>query len=358
MRRGILAVLVVVLAAGGAGSWVLAADTTATPTDEATAAPLATATIARQDLVEAEELAGTLGYGTSRTLAAGAGGVVTGVPAVEDVLGPGEVLFEVDAEPVVLLAGTVPAYRDLSSGVADGQDVAQVEAALSALGYATDLDLTVDTDYTSVTALAVEAWEEALGRADPDGEVLLGDVVFGSDAVRVAAVESVVGTTVQSGTAVLEVTGTRKVVTVDLDAGDVDLLPVGTAVTVELPDGTDAPATVESVGVDVEVAATDDDGEATDGESTVPVVITLDDPALAADLDEADVTVVVETDRRDGVVVAPVEALLALAEGGYAVEVVEGSATRLVGVQVGEVSDGVVEVTGEGIEPGVEVVVP
>ncbi len=358
MRRGILLGLVVVLAAGGAGSWVLAADTTSAPVDEPTAEPLATTTVSRQDLVEVEELAGTLGYGTSRTLTAGAGGVVTAVPSTGAVLGPGEVLFEVDAEPVVLLAGAVPAYRDLSSGVADGQDVTQLEQALAAMGHAADLDLTVDTEFTSVTATAVEAWEEAIGRADPDGEVVLGDVVLGTDAVRVAAVEAGVGATVQAGSAVLEGTGTRKVVTVDLDPADVDLLPVGTALTVQLPDGTDAAATVESVGVDVEAAATDDDGAATDTETSVPVVITLDDPALAADLDEADVTVVVETSRRDGVVVTPVEALLALAEGGYALELVEGTATRLVAVQVGDVQDGWAEVAGDGIEPGVEVVTP
>ena len=67
---------------------------------------------------------------------------------------------------------------------------------------------------------------------------------------------------------------------------------------------------------------------------------------------------VVETSRRDGVVVTPVEALLALAEGGYALELVEGTATRLVAVQVGDVQDGWAEVTGDGIEPGVEVVTP
>jgi hypothetical protein len=54
-----------------------------------------------------------------------------------------------------------------------------------------------------------------------------------------------------------------------------------------------------------------------------------------------------------------VTALLALAEGGYALEVAgDGDATRLVAVEVGTHADGWVGVAGDGIEPGVEVVVP
>ena len=54
----------------------------------------------------------------------------------------------------------------------------------------------------------------------------------------------------------------------------------------------------------------------------------------------------------------PVEALLALAEGGYAVEVDDGgAATHLVGVELGVFADGWVEVTGD-VEAGDQVVVP
>jgi hypothetical protein len=56
----------------------------------------------------------------------------------------------------------------------------------------------------------------------------------------------------------------------------------------------------------------------------------------------------------------PVEALLAVAEGGYAVEVRDGATTRLVGVDTGAFADGRVEIagtTGE-IADGLEVVIP
>ena len=54
----------------------------------------------------------------------------------------------------------------------------------------------------------------------------------------------------------------------------------------------------------------------------------------------------------------PVEALLALAEGGYAVEVSDGDGTtHLVGVELGVFADGLVEITGD-VEAGDQVVVP
>ena len=60
----------------------------------------------------------------------------------------------------------------------------------------------------------------------------------------------------------------------------------------------------------------------------------------------------------EDVIAVPVAALLALAEGGYAVEVdAGGGATRLVAVEPGFFADGLVEVSG-GLEPGDRVVVP
>jgi multidrug efflux pump subunit AcrA (membrane-fusion protein) len=55
--------------------------------------------------------------------------------------------------------------------------------------------------------------------------------------------------------------------------------------------------------------------------------------------------------------IVPVGALLALAEGGYAVEVVDGDGTtHLVGVDIGEILDGKVEISG-GVEVGDSVLV-
>jgi hypothetical protein len=53
----------------------------------------------------------------------------------------------------------------------------------------------------------------------------------------------------------------------------------------------------------------------------------------------------------------PVEAVLALAEGGYAVEVHGAASSHLVGVELGTFADGFVEIAGDVAE-GAEVVVP
>ena len=88
------------------------------------------------------------------------------------------------------------------------------------------------------------------------------------------------------------------------------------------------------------------------------MTVALDDPAAAAGLDEAPVTVTVVTDRRDGVVAVPVTSLLALVEGGYAVEVADpGGGTHLVAVVPGFFADDLVEVSGD-VAPGDRVVVP
>jgi hypothetical protein len=58
------------------------------------------------------------------------------------------------------------------------------------------------------------------------------------------------------------------------------------------------------------------------------------------------------------VLAVPVTALLALAGGGYGVEIVTGPGTdRLVGVQTGIFAGGRVAITGPGIAAGTRVVV-
>jgi multidrug efflux pump subunit AcrA (membrane-fusion protein) len=68
------------------------------------------------------------------------------------------------------------------------------------------------------------------------------------------------------------------------------------------------------------------------------------------------VDVLVTIVEAEDVLTFPVEPVLALAEGGYAVEVREGATTRLVGVELGTFAHGFVEITGDGVE-GDEVVV-
>ena len=70
----------------------------------------------------------------------------------------------------------------------------------------------------------------------------------------------------------------------------------------------------------------------------------------AVGLDDAPVTVSFTRSSATGVLAVPVRALLALAEGGYAVERVTGTGTELVGVTLGAFADGYVQITGNVAE--------
>jgi multidrug efflux pump subunit AcrA (membrane-fusion protein) len=96
------------------------------------------------------------------------------------------------------------------------------------------------------------------------------------------------------------------------------------------------------------------------GPATFEVLIELDDPAVAAGLDEAPVDVIVVSDSVEEVMAIPVSALVALLEGGYAVEVDAGGGhTQLVAVEVGFFStNNMIEITSAALQPGDQVVVP
>ncbi len=146
---------------------------------------------------------------------------------------------------------------------------------------------------------------------------------------------------------VLGLTGVNQIVALDVAADDVDRFAVGDASSIELPDGTLVDGVVWSIA---QVATAGADG----GDTTVEVVIALTEQT--EQLDAAPVDVIVTTTIASGVLTVPFRALLALSEGGYAVEKVTGSGTQLVGVELGASGDGVVEISGD-IAEGDEVVV-
>ena len=89
------------------------------------------------------------------------------------------------------------------------------------------------------------------------------------------------------------------------------------------------------------------------------MTVSLDRPKDTGALDQAPVDVDITTETARNVLAVPVNALLALAEGGYAVEVQEaGGARHLVPVKLGLFADSLVEVGGGGLRAGMNVVVP
>jgi multidrug efflux pump subunit AcrA (membrane-fusion protein) len=94
------------------------------------------------------------------------------------------------------------------------------------------------------------------------------------------------------------------------------------------------------------------------GAPTIEVTIAVDAPE-AATYDQAPVEVGIVRQARENVLAVPVNALVALLEGGYAVERVAADGTSgLVGVEPGIFEDGWVEVRGDGLDAGDAVVVP
>jgi peptidoglycan hydrolase-like protein with peptidoglycan-binding domain len=288
----------------------------------------ATAEVTRKDLAETQAVNGTLGYGTTDDVTFAGHGTVTRLAPVGAVVDRGGTLGEVDGQPVSLLFGDRPMWRDLAEGAADGPDIRQLEANLIALGYGAAGLLGPNDKWTQATTAAVKRWQHALRRPET-GTVAMTDVVFRPAAVRVAA---------HAGNA-LKVTGTTRVVAIDLDAKFQALVKVGQHVQVELPDGTSHPGVITSVGT---VATAQQSGS-----PTIAVVVTLPDQSAGKGLDQAPVTVHIVTTQASGVLAVPVGALLALSEGGYAVEKVTGpGTTTLVGVKLGAFADGWVQVTG------------
>nr|WP_269204986.1 peptidoglycan-binding protein [Motilibacter aurantiacus] len=239
----------------------------------------------------------------------------------------------------------------------EGADVRQLERGLQALGHT---GFTVDDEFTVGTAAAVRAWQEDVGAVE-DGVVDLGEVVFARTGLRVAEHQASPGGPAAPGSPALLVTTPERVVQVALDVADLPLARKGAQVAVELPDGRQVDGTVSAVGTVAHGAEAADGGPAADGEAgspTVDVEVTLRRSAALAGLDGAPVTVRLESERHDDVLTVPVEALLALREGGFGVRLVEGAAATVVAVEPGAFADGRVEVTGGPLSAGDLVEVP
>lgn len=327
--------------------------TAAAGTDPAGESATSSVAVARQDLVARTEIDGTLGYSGEMKVTGQGPGTVTSLPKPGGVVDRGQALYSVDNRPVTLLFGDLPMWRRLAAGMADGPDVKQLEQNLVALGHATDAEVSVDEKFTAATTTAVKRWQKALG-LEETGAVELGQAVFLPGAFRVAEVEAEKGSSAPPGSPVMTGTSTSRVVQVDLDATKQSLAKMGEKVDVRLPDGKVTPGTIASVGT---VAQTKGQGES--ARRVLVVTVTLDDPAATGTLDQAPVKVGVTTDSRKGVLAVPVNALLALAEGGYGVRLVDGPTPgRIVAVTTGLFSRGMVEVTGDGLTVGTQVEVP
>jgi peptidoglycan hydrolase-like protein with peptidoglycan-binding domain len=351
-------VVAVLSATGVTGALALRApDSVAADGNSAAAADNAstsTANVERRDLVEQTNVSGTLGYGAAPAVRGHRSGILTSTSKPGTILERGNPAYTVDGRPIPLLYGAIPMWRRLDVGV-EGLDVAQLEENLVAMGYATEAQLKKDGKYDARTATAVKKWQKDLG-VEQTGFVDLGDVEYVQGPVRVASNALAVGDQVGPGSDVLKVSETTREVTIDLEASRQSLATDGAAVTVKLPDGSIAPGKITEVGRVAESADSDIPGAT--GTPKITVIVTLDDPNAGGTLDKAPVTVQLTKSTAKGVLAVPVRALLALAEGGYAVEIAHAGGHSLVGVDLGSFADGWVEVDGQIREGDAVVVAP
>jgi Putative peptidoglycan binding domain/HlyD family secretion protein len=343
--------------------------------------PVGTSRVQRRTLSATVAQGGILTYraqsdGSPYAVVNHARGTYTRLPAAGRVVAQGHVLYRINDRPVVLLHGATPAYRTLSAG-ASGPDVAELNADLVALGYASSAQLRPRSAvFSSATAAAVEKLQAALGVA-PTGKLTLGQAVFEPSSVRVTNVSVQLGGSAQPGETVLQGTSTNRQVEVALSAAQQTSMAAGDKVSITLPDNRTTSGVVSSVAKVATCPASSGSGPGSSSGApgtdtcssggsqsstpTITVTVTPSHPAATGKWDQAPVQVGITTASARDALVVPVTALVAEARGGYAVEVVgAGARNRLIPVSLGlfDDADGLVQVSGPGVAAGQKVVVP
>ncbi|MYH78595.1 MAG: hypothetical protein F4134_12855, partial [Acidimicrobiaceae bacterium] len=262
---------------------------------------------------------------------------------------------------LIVMYGSTPAYRTMKLGLS-GDDVRQLEKNLAEFGHGNEDGFAIDGVFDEATGAAVRSWQEANGQ-DADGMVGVADILFVAGPVRVGSWSQgiEVGQQLAAGTALATLTviqapvdgqmSTTQRVTARVPLSDRDLVSEGIIVNVELPDDTDIAGTLTSINPSPVL-------DEQTGENAVEVTILLAEPASEVWIGATVDVEITETLIEDALVV-PATALLALVEGGYALEVVavDGS-LRLIGVETGLFVDGDVEVRSPELSAGMSVVVP
>jgi peptidoglycan hydrolase-like protein with peptidoglycan-binding domain len=292
----------------------------------------------------------------------GQGSTFTMLPAVGQVIALGQSVFALSGHPTVLLYGSVVPSRAFVEGMTPGKDVRALNTSLDVLGDGTGLS---GETFSAATEAAVRAFQSAHGMT-ATGELPLGSVVFERGPVRVTSVTPEVGANVTPGP-VLGITSTRPQVTIALSASEQSSVKVGDRVSIALPNQQTTPGVISSVGTVAKLPASKEGGgggggpeDGEEGGPTVEVGVTPSEPRAMGHLDEAPVSVSITTASVPEALAVPVDALLALAGGGYALEVVEDGLHHLEAVTLGLFDDaeGLVQVSGPGVRAGQRVVAP
>ena len=248
----------------------------------------------------------------------------TYLPQVGQVIRRGQELFALDGEASILLYGNVTPWRAFMAGMSPGPDVAALNTNLAALGYGHDLG---GNSFTAATEAAVKSFQAA-NHMPVTGQLALGSVLFEPGTVEVNSVTPTIGSSPSAGQAVLQVTLTARQVQIALDASQQSDVAVGDQVSIVMPDNSTTPGVVSYVGT---IATTSSSQNGGSGTPTINVDVTPLDPAATGDLDDLPVNVWITEASVASALVVQVDALVALAGGGYAARGCPGARRPLPG---------------------------
>jgi peptidoglycan hydrolase-like protein with peptidoglycan-binding domain len=318
------------------------------------AVPVSVAAVTRTTISARQVVPGTLGYrGAYSVLNELPAGIITWLPAPGQVVRRGQRLFALADQPVTLLYGQVPAWRDFLPGMTPGSDVRELQRNLAALGFDPQHQLTADGQFGWATQAAVERWQLALGLAQT-GTIPLGEVAFLPGPLRVTSAGTPLGAPAAPGAAVLTGTSDTPSVSVSLTVGGPAVQP-GDPVLVTMPDGTTTvPGTVAAAGRVATMPGGTAQGSGGQAQAAIPLTITIG--RVPAGLDQAPVQVTITEQQHRGVLAVPVTALLVMPGGGYAVRAAVPP-RRLIPVSLGLFDDstGLVEVAAPRLTAGLTV---
>ena len=337
------------------------------PVGPPAAPPVTVATVVRTDLATTMLTGGTLGYAATDPVVNQLAGTYTALPGPGQAIRPGQDLYRVDNLPVVLMRGRTPAWRTFALGMTGGPDVTELQRNLIALGYAEGLFAAPTGQFDALTEDAVLRWQQAVGYP-VTGEIALGQMVFLPAGIIVGGLNAAPGQAASPGQAPFDVTATSRIVTVPLTA-DLPSVTTGEAVSIVLPSGTTTPGTITAVGPvpptsNSNTSKTSSTSNSSDSSNTsgtsgasMQLTVTPNDPAATGTGQNVAVQVSLVTQSVRNVLAVPIAALLALAGGGYGVQV-DGPAGHeyLIGVTTGLFANTLVQVSGPGIRAGMQVV--
>ena len=165
-RARIIAVgaVLVVMAAAVAVVLTQSGGHTASAAGSGVPAGFTTATVERRTLTERSTVDGTLGFSGTAEIYDRIGGIFTWLPSVGAVISRGGTLFKVNNLPIVLMYGSVPAYRALKEGVTGGPDVQELNSNLVALGDDPYGAITVNEHFSEATAATSRIAASAIPR--------------------------------------------------------------------------------------------------------------------------------------------------------------------------------------------------